>query len=80
VSVERRAPIQGDYWLPQGTIGKESGTISWAEHLEAYEVYAAKYGRSQSAERIAERGGFGHAEFTALLGHAPQTYQVARAA
>lgn len=74
---ERYAPIQGDYWLPRGTIGKDPGTISWAEHLEAYEVYAAKYGGSQSAERIAARAGFGYGEITILLGHAPRTWQKA---
>lgn len=72
---ERRAPIQGDYWLPRGAIGREPGTISWAEHLQAYEVYAAKYGRDQSAERIAARAGFGYGEFKTLVGHAPRTWQ-----
>lgn len=75
---QRRAPIQGDYWLPRGTLGREPGTISWDEHLEAYAVYASKYGTSQSAERIAERDGFGYEEITILLGHAPKTYQAGR--
>ena len=36
--------------------------ITWDAHLKAYEVYAQKYGYSQSAETIAERGGFADGE------------------
>lgn len=32
--------------------------ILWATHLRIYEVYSKKFGTSQSAERISERGGF----------------------
>lgn len=42
-----KAPVQG-----------YSAGIPWSLHLRAYDVYAAKWGRGQSAERIAERGGF----------------------
>ena len=52
-----------------------AGTITWAEHLEVYEVYAAKYGRDQSAERIVERWGFGYDEIKYLLGHEPRTWE-----
>jgi hypothetical protein len=35
--------------------------------MRAWEAYAAIHGRAQSAERIAERGGFGYRELQALL-------------
>ena len=57
------APVQAPY-----------GTISWAEHVEAWTDYA-KHHKGQSAERIAERGGFGHWELGKHLGHAPLTFQ-----
>lgn len=69
----RRAPVQGD-WYKLG--GKPNGTISWEEYLKAYEVYAHKYGRGQTAERLVERGGFGYDEITQLLGHEPKTWSV----
>lgn len=68
----KRAPVQDDMSgdpRPGGT-----GTISWAEHLAAYAAYARKYGRSQTAERIAERGGFGWRELAVLLEHEPKTW------
>lgn len=34
---------------------------------EAYKEYAAQYGKSQSLQRIGERGGFGAAEIAILL-------------
>lgn len=79
VTDERRAPVQGDFrGHPSdrtGAPGEDPGTISWAEHLEAYEPYAKRYGRDQSPERIAERGGFGYAELVDQLGHAPRTWR-----
>lgn len=65
---ERRAPIQRSHLLP-------AGTISWDEHLEVHAAYERRYGRIQSAERIAERGGFGHGEVYSLTGHAPRTFE-----
>lgn len=44
---ERIAPVQG-----------YSAGIPWSLHLRAWDAYAAKYGKYQSAERIAERAGF----------------------
>ena len=35
--------------------------------LEAYKEYAARYGTSQSLERLGERGGFGIYELAQLL-------------
>ena len=66
----RRAPVQGDYRV------RPAGTVAWWEHLEAYTAYAARYGKSQSAERLAERAGFGYQEMTTLLGHEPTTWSV----
>ena len=54
--------------------GVAAGTISWEEHLRAYSAYRAKYGNDQSAERIAERGGFGYDELIRYLGHEPKTW------
>lgn len=56
-AVEKRAPVQRYH-------GK---TIPWRVHGLAWEAYAKKYGSSQSAERIAERGGFGVGEMDEFL-------------
>lgn len=64
-----RAPVQRG---PRGP----AGTITWAEHVEAWAAYDRRY-HGQTAERIAERGGFGHTELAALLGHAPRTFEAA---
>ena len=69
----RRAPVQGER-SQRGD--KPAGTVTWAEHLDAYTAYAAQYGKSQSAERLAERGGFGYWEITHFLGHQPTTWSV----
>ena len=55
-----------------------SGTIAWAEHLEAHAAYAAEYGNQQSAERMAERGGFSYFELFLFLGHEPKTWEPRR--
>lgn len=52
----RTAPVQGDGLIP-------GGRIPWALHVLAWQAY----GYNQSAERIAERGGFSWAEIVALL-------------
>lgn len=77
--LERRAPVQDDD-LPsasasRGKIKVPSGTISWTEHCEAWTAYAARYGRDQSAERLAERGGFGFIELVQYLGRPPKTWR-----
>lgn len=60
----RRAPVQGDRPV------RAAGTVPWATHLLAWEGYAAAGHGSQSAERVAERGGFGYRELQcALAGH-----------
>ena len=65
----RRAPVQGD----RG--GRGPGTIAWSEHLLAWSAYAGKYGRGQSAERMAERAGFSYLELVDFLGHEPTTWE-----
>lgn len=71
----RRAPVQADRGHKPGEKPKGYGTIAWAEHLEAYGTYSGRYGKSQSAERLTERGGFTYWELTDLLGHEPKTWQ-----
>lgn len=44
---DRTAPVQGHAPIP------------WSVHEAAWAVYAERFGRYQSPERIAERGGFG---------------------
>lgn len=51
---EKRFPIQGGL------------TVSWEAAERAYEHYAKLYGRQQSLERLAQRGGFGIREFVEL--------------
>ena len=75
----RRAPVQGCYpgerkQRKQGEPGYGDGTISWEEHLLAYGAYAVRNGRSQSAERLAERGGFGWFELVEYLGREPASW------
>lgn len=70
---EKRAPVQGMGDLRSMTPkSRPPGTVPWDVHERAWKVYAAAFGRSQSAERIAERGGFSYAEMRCLLaGHSP---------
>lgn len=60
---ERRAKVNG----------APHGTISWEEHLKAWETYH-NYHFGQSAEEINKRGGFGLVELTSQLGHVPHTW------
>lgn len=62
---ERRAPVQGGHGRGREIV--PPGTIAWWEHEEVWRAYAELYGREQSAERIAERGGFGKHEAEKLL-------------
>lgn len=75
---DRRAPVQmsrrggtkdGVGYGPHG-----AGTISWAEHEQAWAVYGARY-PGQDAECIAERGGFSYGELVEFLGHEPTTWR-----
>ena len=66
----RRAPVQKDSRWPWGAPGSVPGTIPWSVHLRAWAGYDAAGHGNQSAERIAERGGFSYREVQcALLGH-----------
>lgn len=72
---ERRFPIQGErIRLPlepgqqyQGFAVREYGWVPWAVAEEAYKVYSRKYGKDQSLETLAARGGFGWSELVWLL-------------
>lgn len=64
----RRAPVQG-----YG--GREPGTVAWEEHCLAWTDYARRYGNGQTAERMAQRGGFEYWEITGHLGHEPKTWK-----
>lgn len=56
-------PIQA---CRQITTGPHPLSIPWDVAELAYSKYAALYGRSQSLERLAERGGFGASEMDEL--------------
>jgi len=81
VKEERRAPVQGsgNWHLPKNDLrrvgAQAPGTVAWSEHEEAWIEYARMYGKSQSAERIAERGGFSHQELSDLLDREPSTWR-----
>ena len=83
---ERRANVQarvnvrltpGDQakLATEGLPGFAPGTIAWSEHEKAWRAYAMKYGDSQSAERIHERGGFSYCELLRFLGAPPRTWR-----
>lgn len=46
---------------------EEKWTVPWEVAEEAYKEYVRRYGRCQTLERIAERGGFGYDEIAVLL-------------
>jgi len=73
----RRAPVQGSRhgpsWLNRCSF--PAGTVAWAEHLEAWGRYASLGHGDQSAERVAERGGFDITEMVFLLGRLPLTWR-----
>ncbi len=69
----RRAPVQQNKQHNKGY-----GTITWEEYLLAFSAYSVRYGTSQSAERLAERGGFCYGELIMFLGHEPTTWMPVR--
>ena len=70
MSDERRVSVQREGHPRQGGSYVPPGTVSWEVHQKAWENYAAAGHGSQSAERLAERGGFGYRELQcALAGH-----------
>ena len=64
------APIQAEFRR-----GIPPGLIDWDEHEEVYVAYVLKFGRCQSSERLAERGGFGKEEAEELLGRPLRTWR-----
>jgi hypothetical protein len=70
---EHTAPVQATY-MPRNRT-RPPGVISWAEHEEAWREYAERFGKNQSAERIAERGGFSYGELQMFLGRQPATWR-----
>ena len=59
--VRERFPLQA-YEIDRSLV-----TVPWTHAEEAYKEYSAKFGTSQSLERLAERHGFGVAEIVFLL-------------
>ena len=58
---ERRFPVMGE--LERGKYRDQPyGTVPWSVAERAYAAYAERYGRDQSIDRMAQRGGFGHSE------------------
>lgn len=77
----RRAPVQADATahLPISHSGRKpgampAGTVSWDEHVLAHAQYQIRCRSGQSADRIAERGGFSYGELVEYLGRAPETW------
>lgn len=58
----RRAPVQVRQYR-----GDSAPSVPWAVHVRAWQAYAALGHGDQSAERIAERGGFGWQEMVLML-------------
>lgn len=74
----KRANVQRGGGIERGQPGHVPGTITWAEYLLAFADYANRFGRSQSAERLNERGGLCYLELTDRLGRAPETWEPKR--
>jgi hypothetical protein len=74
----RRAPVQKSEKSKFDDKSRGPGTISWEEYLEAMSDYFLKYGTTQSAERLAQRGGLSYWELEDHLGHQPKTWQPIR--
>ena len=55
-------------------IQNSSSSIPWWLAEVAYREYAKKFGKAQSLERLAERGGFGRSELVWLLSE--NVYQI----
>lgn len=69
---DRPFPIQDDWNWKKGRdyrplIHNPRTFIPWWLAEEAYETYSKYYGKQQSLEHLAERGGFGRSELLMLL-------------
>ena len=60
--VPELALVQGERPSRYARRGVAPGKVPWDVHVRAWEGYARQFGCEQSAERIAERGGFGYRE------------------
>ena len=56
-----------------GEPGFVAGSITWEEHEKAWADYGRRY-PGQSAQRMAERGGFSYSELVLYLGRPPETW------
>ena len=61
----RPFPIQSEPSIPYRS--KLNSVIPWWLAEEAYKYYSERFGKDQSLERLAERGGFGRKELLMLL-------------
>lgn len=68
-----RAPVQPTY-VRDPEKRRPWGSITREEHETIHKAYAAR-GYAQSAERIAQRGGFGYEEIIYLTGSPPKTWR-----
>jgi hypothetical protein len=64
--VERWFPIQGNY-VHGSAAHRPAGRVPWSIAELAYQTYSKWYGKDQSLERLAARGGFGWYELAVLL-------------
>lgn len=71
---DHRAPVLADKTNPR------HGTIPWSVHLRVWQAYAAAGHGDQSAERIAERGGFSYDECQRWLAQGARAFRDPRPA
>lgn len=71
----RPFPIQADSSYGHLGAGRASVVPWWLAEI-AYKQYAKLYGKQQTLERLAERGGFGRAELVALLQADKETFEL----
>ena len=65
IQSEAARGVDGQYARPIREL--EASRVPWWLAELAYKSYSKHCGTSQSLERLAERGGFGHYEFVVLL-------------
>lgn len=63
---ERMFPIQAEM-DKDNRVRRPAGCVPWGIAEAAYATYSKWYGKDQSLERLAERGGFGWSELVSLL-------------
>lgn len=71
----RGFPIQGEYRYDVSGDSRRmlpELRIPWSVAEVAYAEYALRYGRQQSLDRLADRGGFGRDEVLELLAQAAE--------